>query len=32
MLEVVYSVMLKLMVDVGWLYLVVVVLDYDVLW
>lgn len=30
MLEVVYSVMLKLMVDVGWLYLVVVVLDYDV--
>lgn len=30
MLEIVYSVMLKLMVDVGWLYLVVVVLDYDV--
>lgn len=30
MLEVVYSVVLKLMVDVGWLYLIVVVLDYDV--
>lgn len=30
MLEVVYSVMLKLMVDVGWLYLIVIVLDYDV--